>query len=308
MKRKVVKHGPSSLTVSLPMSWVKKTYLKSGDEVEVTEKGSELLISGHGKKEPREITISLNEENLAKRFFVMPYVRGYDIIKICFDSYKVLEFIQSHIDLMFGFEIIEQGPHLCKLKNVAESKPEEFESMLLRMFNICTSMLDELLGFVEKDDPDALKRIIITERTINRLDLYCRRMINMGDWGSEMRKAGSTYAVVRMLENLADMTAHIAKHSPKITKANKAQISEIVKKLIKGFEIMKKVRYGRKIDALYDYQKLEYDLRYGETKCSFSNDELKLYLALMQILFCLHDLSEEVILWVSHKSLQEKIR
>ena len=45
MKRKIVQHGQSTLTLSLPSKWVKKNNIKKGQllDVNVSEKG--LLIS-----------------------------------------------------------------------------------------------------------------------------------------------------------------------------------------------------------------------------------------------------------------------
>ena len=50
MKRKIVKHGPISLTVSLPSKWVKKRNLKAGDEVEVEEHNNGLFIGDFNNK------------------------------------------------------------------------------------------------------------------------------------------------------------------------------------------------------------------------------------------------------------------
>ncbi len=47
MKRKVSLHGPSTLTVSLPSKWVKKYCIKKGDELDIEEKNSTLIIQVH---------------------------------------------------------------------------------------------------------------------------------------------------------------------------------------------------------------------------------------------------------------------
>ena len=49
MKRKIVKHGNSTLTVSLPSKWAKNNSLKQGDEIDVIENGKELILNS--KKE-----------------------------------------------------------------------------------------------------------------------------------------------------------------------------------------------------------------------------------------------------------------
>ena len=47
--RKIVQHGSSSLTVTLPKKWVEKNNLKKGNEIKVDEKGTYLVIGGKGK-------------------------------------------------------------------------------------------------------------------------------------------------------------------------------------------------------------------------------------------------------------------
>ncbi|MBI2136461.1 AbrB/MazE/SpoVT family DNA-binding domain-containing protein, partial [Candidatus Woesearchaeota archaeon] len=44
MKRKLVQHGNTSLTVSLPKKWTDKFNLKKGDEIEIVEKDDKLFL------------------------------------------------------------------------------------------------------------------------------------------------------------------------------------------------------------------------------------------------------------------------
>ncbi len=306
MRRKVVKHGPSSLTISLPMSWVKKNNIHNGDEIEVTEKDKELLIAGSGKRDSREITVFISgKKPFIKRIFNMPYLRGYDIINIQFDSNSVLENIQNHVDSLLGFEIIEHHSNSCKLKNVAETKPEEFESMLLRMFNVCSSMLEEMYNFVEKNDSTALKRILLMDKTLSRIDLFCRRMINIGS-GIPMRKAGSTYATVRLLEEVGDICCRIADHKIDIAPSNKEHFKKIIKSLSTAFSLLRSLRYKGELDLIYEYKELKQKLypQLDEKRKMNSSEEHMLFF-LQQLAYHLHDLSEEVLLWASHYELKK---
>ncbi|MBW2987388.1 AbrB/MazE/SpoVT family DNA-binding domain-containing protein, partial [Candidatus Woesearchaeota archaeon] len=45
MKRKVVKQGSATLTVSLPTSWTKKYNIKPGDEIEMEVQDKAILIT-----------------------------------------------------------------------------------------------------------------------------------------------------------------------------------------------------------------------------------------------------------------------
>ena len=45
MKRKLIKHGESSLTISLPRSFVRDNNLKKGQEIEVIESEEQLKLN-----------------------------------------------------------------------------------------------------------------------------------------------------------------------------------------------------------------------------------------------------------------------
>ena len=54
MIRKLIKHGESSLTVSLPRKYVKENNLIKGQEIELTESGKEIIISIKKKKKKKQ--------------------------------------------------------------------------------------------------------------------------------------------------------------------------------------------------------------------------------------------------------------
>ena len=45
MKRKIVKQGAATMTVSLPTSWIKKFDLRQGDSIDVQEIGKSLVMT-----------------------------------------------------------------------------------------------------------------------------------------------------------------------------------------------------------------------------------------------------------------------
>ena len=86
MKRKIVQHGPSTLTVSLPAAWVRDYALKKGDEISVERTRSGLLLAAdkersHGKK---RINVSGFPAIIPKTIAAL-YKCGYDEIIIEFD-------------------------------------------------------------------------------------------------------------------------------------------------------------------------------------------------------------------------------
>jgi phosphate uptake regulator len=299
LRRKIVKHGPSSLTISLPIHWAKSNNLKNGDEVELTERPRELVISGQGKKELQEISITLKGKNpFVKRWFNTPYLQGYDVINVKFDSYKTMENILKCVGAWRSFEVIEQRENFCKLKSIAEARPEELDSMIVRMFNICNSVLEELILFIKKDDPEALKRILLLDQTMTGIDLFCRRVINTGK-GIDCEKAGSVYSMVRILEEVCDLGRDIAEKSPFIRSQNKAEFTKIIDLCLSSFNLLRKIRYKGDVEAIFEYKELKNLLRSRfEEEHTLNREEMFFFMTLRHMIYELHDLSEEVLLWV----------
>ena len=44
MKRKLVSQGRATLTISLPSKWLKTFGLKAGDDIDIEEKGADLIV------------------------------------------------------------------------------------------------------------------------------------------------------------------------------------------------------------------------------------------------------------------------
>ncbi|GAI31670.1 unnamed protein product, partial [marine sediment metagenome] len=88
MKRKIIKQGHNTLTVTLPSEWVKKLNLKGGDEIDVYEKESSLILNGYGKAKEKSAVINIDKFTvpLLWRFFQGAYRAGCDEIKIVFDK------------------------------------------------------------------------------------------------------------------------------------------------------------------------------------------------------------------------------
>src|SRR3989338_9117946 len=88
MKRKIVKLGPSTLVVSLPSKWIKRQELKAGDEIEVDDKDSQLVLNGKGEKKKTEATIDLHglNESAIRTLVTNTYRLGYDKVMVHFEN------------------------------------------------------------------------------------------------------------------------------------------------------------------------------------------------------------------------------
>ena len=204
MKRKLVKQGGSALTVSLPAKWVKKYGLEAGDEIDVVEEGSEIVINQSKEKSLGEISIDIPADvPFARRFLFLPYMRGYNTIKVHFHKNETLEKLQVYAPLMLGFEIVEQGPDYCIIKNIAKGIETEFDPMFNRQILVSISMGKDIYDALVKGDYKRLESVIGMENLANKLNIFCRRMLNLHGYKDD-KKTSAMYHISCLMEGIAD--------------------------------------------------------------------------------------------------------
>jgi phosphate uptake regulator len=184
MRRKIVQHGNSTLTLSLPFRWIKAQKLKKGDELEVAEMGKNLLVKVDHR--PERATASLHFKKgdvFMKRSILNLYHDGYDEIRLDFEEAVPVSEILNKIEELLGFEIVEQSEHRCVIRNVANVLPEEFEPMLRRVFMVAISFSSDILAAARSGRYEPLSAGAKIERETNKLVNYCQRALNKGSFG-----------------------------------------------------------------------------------------------------------------------------
>lgn len=244
MKRKVVKHGNSTLTVSLPSKWAKKHNLKAGDEIEFEEKREGLLVkTAYGKSEPLSITVNVSGPwRLLRKYIGNLYRKGYDEMRLEFDDPKLIKEIEKLVVGFMGLEITDQGSKYCVIRNVANVKEDEFDNMLNRMFLLTLTMGNDLIDGIKKNNLDELSNISILEKTHNKLFNFCLRVINKPDFQRSVYFIGK---LIIRLEDAGDRYRDIAEYivenkGLKISKETLLLLEEANSKLRKVYELYSK--------------------------------------------------------------------
>ncbi|MBU2638460.1 MAG: AbrB/MazE/SpoVT family DNA-binding domain-containing protein [Nanoarchaeota archaeon] len=217
MKRKLVKQGENTLTISLPSAWVNSFGLKPGDEVELNEENKGLLISTSAEFKPRksEIDISGLRKSLAYVYITDCYIRGDDEIKVRYDSPELLEVITGACNSLLGFAIIEQGKNYCILKDLSGTTQNDFDMLFRRILLLIGSMGDSGLEALKKKDIKSLIVISKTDEAINKFTNYCLRSLNRKGY-RDFQKTMHYYTIIALLEQLGDEYARLYKgiHAP----------------------------------------------------------------------------------------------
>lgn len=204
MKKKIIQHGPSSLIVALPSSFVRKFNLKGSQEIEVEERGKQLIMSLPSSVISRkQLEIDTPSARFIRLILSIPYKQGYDEVKVTFKDKKVLDVVQKELSLLIGYEIVETGNNYCLIKSVAQESEKEFDSILRRTFLLLIQMSKESYDALKDNRQEKLSSIALYEKTNNTYTNFCKRILNKKSYPVP-EKAFFLYAIVKLLEELAD--------------------------------------------------------------------------------------------------------
>jgi phosphate uptake regulator len=205
MKRRLVLHGPSTLTVSLPSKWVKKFNLLKGDEVSVKEQGNELHISLTHKPAQSLKKIVLGEnERVGKSQVTSSYRSGFEEVSLVINSPSSTSSIQNLIaHELAGYEVVEQSKNTLTIKYLGNDSSEEFERSFSRVWSLLKDIAREVAQAIQEQDIHHLSELVATDLTINRFTNYCLRILNTHGHPT-YAKTSLYYYFVRSIEEIAD--------------------------------------------------------------------------------------------------------
>jgi len=246
MKRKIIKQGHNTFTITLPSKWAKHHNLRPGTEIDVIEQGNSIIASldsSEGKPNRAEIDISGLPNPLLWRFVSAVYRAGYNEFKINFEgieddksrmdefSYDItdwfyrgelpkdrvhrlsaIEAIQALVNRFVGVEIVEQKQNYVIVKQFGEITYKEFDNALKRIFMVLNSMSKEVLEGIEKKDRSTLKAIHMIDTNIDRFEDYCLRVLNVKGY-ADYKKTPAMYSTIFLLEMVGDEYKRVAKHA-----------------------------------------------------------------------------------------------
>jgi phosphate uptake regulator len=212
MRRNVILMGGKTYVLSLPSNWIKKYRIQKGEELDVEERGNQIIVSTDKSSEDYEKDVDFSELNeMLGRAVGGLYKRGYNKIRVKFQSSDQLQKIEETLHkTCVGFQITKQGEDFVVIECLSEVLPEEFEKSLKRLFFSLESMNQDLVDAMEKKDVEALKRVVEKDSQINRLADFCRRVLNR-DETNLLYHSGVMYYLVEQLERMGDYYKVVAR-------------------------------------------------------------------------------------------------
>jgi len=213
--RKIVQHGSSSLTVTLPRKWINNNKLHKGDEIKLTEKGSYLIVGGRGRKEKTSITIKISGKNppsAVMHYTAGLYRAGYDHVKFIYNNVETYQAIETVTGSdLSGWNIIENKKDSCIIDSISAVDQSHFEDILKKLLYNLSEFSKDSLEAIKNKDSNSVKMAQTKERIINNNANFCERIL-IKDGYKDPDKIPFLFYIIKELENIGDEYNNICKY------------------------------------------------------------------------------------------------
>ena len=186
MKRKVIKQGNNTLTITLPRKWTSKQNISAGDEINLEEKGSGILIAGQTNSKEREICVKIDNLDRTTVHLLIQgmYCYGYDSIEIhcnstVFPHYRLKKNVGVGVTIyeltnrLVGAEVIQASKNHYIIKRIAEESFKDFPTVLRRIFLLVLEMMETFIGGAEQNDHEILRSIEFQHNNLKKFINFC---------------------------------------------------------------------------------------------------------------------------------------
>lgn len=260
MKRKIIKQGHNTLTVTLPSDWARRFNVGAGREVDLCERENGLFISTEKSGETKKAEFDITGMDIPTiwKYFMAVYREGYDEVLVKFNPDAEIEspykFYTSHrIDLRYkkerakktmtealngfvnrfiGFEVVEHGKDFILIKEMGEITSKEFDNSLRRVFLIIQQMAEETLEALETSDTGMLSHTHDVDINLDKFHDYCIRVMNKS-CNKEVRKTSLLFSTLFLLELMGDefknISSHIIRDFPQAKFKNTLPLAKLTK-------------------------------------------------------------------------------
>ena len=224
MKRKVIQIANSTQLISLPRSWAIQHGIKKGDELEVEEQGSKILISTEKGIElkSKEVDITGLDRTSILFYIRALYRSGYDEIVVRFnDPYaihfrtnekkKVLSVIHEVVSKLIGVEIVQQKENFCIIRSISEISPKEFDIALRRIFLLLLDVNKDLLEGAKNDNKTLIETIEEKHDSVMKFVSYCIRILNKNGYVQPI-KVSIIHHIIANLDKIVDVIKYNARY------------------------------------------------------------------------------------------------
>ena len=224
--RKVQLTGGSSITVTLPKSWVDKAKLQPGDVVGCTQQpDGSLAIHAHvkGDREVQRYHVEVADEPPEHIFrkIVAAYLMGYDAIVVASKrplSSNARVAIRHGVRRIIGLEIVEEEPTSITVQDFLDPREFHMDKALRRMAMLTQAMQEEAFQALRDPRAEILRSLKDRDDEVDRLYWLVNKqyhaMMRDVSYAAKMDLSASQalnfLLVARLIERTADHADRIA--------------------------------------------------------------------------------------------------
>jgi len=267
MKRKVIKQGHSTLTITLPKKWCEKYGIKPGDELDYEVEDCSLKIYAHPNSVRSEIKMDITGLDRCAILYTIrnAYRMGYDKLELNFsnaittyyrtlDKVSVLSVIHYEVNNLIGYEVIHQTNNSCVIKDLSKPASDEFETILRRVFLLIVQTAKDMEEAIEKFDLDLMKTTEEKHDTITKFISYCLRLINKaGNTG--YKQHALVYHIIANLDKIADIFKYTSRNFIYCNKPMGKKAIILFKQMVHSLELYNELFYKYDPDKVVEIDK-----------------------------------------------------
>lgn len=223
MKRKVIKQGNESLTITIPISWARQFNIKGGDYLDLISHGGKIILLTSNEKDGSSITINAgNNVKFLQAKLLSAYIDGFDEIRIDFDSLiindrkggvvQISDVIEEVVNDMIGMKIMERKEKYYLIKTLVNLRCDNFEEFLKDCFLQLISISEQCnKAIITKNDLLFNEVFKIYKDTIQKC-YYGLRLLSKSD---DLEQKHKNYAVIHRIIEISNLFRHFCKHYTK---------------------------------------------------------------------------------------------
>jgi phosphate uptake regulator len=237
-QRRLIKHGPSSMIISLPAVWVREQALTAGDLVHVRADGDKLIVSSREQRSLSEATYDIDGlDRTSVRFLIRAaYRMGYTRITLRFTEKSRPHYrlgtqvptaiaVLTEVNCLIGVEVTQQREGTLVIQEITRPSALELPVLYRKAF----TMVHQLILQLAEEDPSVDIGVEDRHDVITKIISYLMRIVAVGESQLAQYERERLVRTLAGLDVFVDMLKYHHRDHSDITKSFVLLLAELFK-------------------------------------------------------------------------------
>ncbi|HLC33094.1 MAG TPA: AbrB/MazE/SpoVT family DNA-binding domain-containing protein [Candidatus Nanoarchaeia archaeon] len=262
MRRKIIRQGSSTLTLSLPAKWARKNHLTAGSEVEVDESERGLLIGSIATPTKKTVRLKITKQNRQdiRALLTHAYRMGFDTIVLQDAGEVVQDASEITRDLLLGFEVTDRTGNQLTISNLSEPAQEKYGVLVRRSLLIIKETLQVLAQSVVNGKFNRPSEVEDLKKQQDKFVLFCRRILMRG--GQE--NALTQWELLTFMMHIEHATYYLYSYGAQENVKPTEQVRELVVSLERYFQLLYDAYSSRDLAYIHKINELKKEFQFGK--------------------------------------------